>query len=1196
MFPLSQLDQNLLHNLWLILFHAVWQGVLVGFLLWNLQKILRAKSPALRYGIFVTGLWVVLLLPVFTWFVTSAQQFERGQQASSASTVNAEKRSASQISISILDLPYIISNWNRDEPVDSVSQSLQAHSRGQISTSTSKQTSDAKDAELTPLTNYQTYPKFIVLTWGLGVLLFSCRLLIGFLWIVSISASRSTLDVGISSRIESFTLSQNWVVTPRLFLSAKVNEAIVVGYLRPMVLIPLSWTTQLTPETLEAVIVHELMHIRRFDLWVILVQRIAEPLLFFHPAVWWISKRISIERELCCDAESVRMLDSNLSYAKALEQVALRLLEQSQTKTLSPRWFNSLLSLNFGGQKMELLARIEHVLQLSSQKRATISRRPRHAVVMLIIPLMVIGIGFSLVQVFAGEPPQDNRAVETKLQSPQDDQAEGPGKLNEKARVEDHKEKNSTKNVIFGVGVESDAGVTGELTLDESDFNKLSTTPLDKKKYQIHIKQENFAVISKSMQIDSTSKSIRLRQGQLQIRRAESTAILRADEIELRFDVLADALSKPPNFIKAIGHVKFNDGNGTDDVQTFMTCDEFEWDLDKNSIQMRGKNIARNPLDARNDPGNSVNKKDVPRTPDELNKLLEDSLKQLIDFTYIGVSLDEALDEIGKQQLQNCLVIDEISLRKAEISLQQELSLQVKGISLKSCLRLILEPYGASFYIDDGNFVVTSKLKATHHRVTRVHDLSRFLNHDGFYQAPRQFNDPKERLKPLIEFLRGESTPWELGKSTAQFKPKSQQLEIIAPQAQQDQANQRLELLREVLEGKPDTNFDHLVQKASSTFHNRNNVIEQSLLQLAKQQQILTHQEKIGKNLQQLISLDFEDRPFIELLQHIANHAGINIVIDDAALAEVGISSNEPITVHLDQVSVSTGLNVVLRSLGLTSMIEDEVLKITSSEEAEGEHLVVVYHVVDFTGDAIETNLELVSLIELLQSVVAPHSWAISGGPGAITSHSTTNSLVVRQVRAVHDEIEWLLRELRDVRLGKKPESLTTKTPRRTAGVKELNTSVQFELNNATLLDALTQIRQQTGIQFYVDQQGLDEAGVSDQTIVTLKTSEAIMVKSGLALLLTPLGLGYSEDDGLIVISSKPRCAESHKVRLYSTEGKSFERSGLEEICSELKSKIAPESWDAHGGAGVVTFDPESKTLIIRQSDDVHKQIAEYLK
>ncbi|QDT33039.1 M56 family metallopeptidase [Thalassoglobus polymorphus] len=1196
MFFLSQLDQNLLQNLWLILFHAVWQGALVGFVLWNLQKILRTKSLALRYGIFVTGLWVVLLLPVFTWFVTSGQHPQRSPETTSASISKAEKNSASQISINILDLPYVISNWNSVEPADPFDQRLQAHSRDQISPLLSQPTSDPIDAELAPLTNFRIYTKIIVLTWGLGVLLFSCRLFIGFLWIVSISASRSTLDVGISSRIESLTLSQKWIVTPRLFLSPKVSEAIVVGYLRPMVLIPLSWTTQLTPEALEAVIVHELMHIRRFDLWVILVQRIAETLLFFHPIVWWISKRISIEREHCCDAESVLFLDSNLSYAKALEQVALRLLEQSQTKTLSPRLFNSLLSLNFGGQKMELLARIEHVLQLSSQKRTTISRRPRHAAVMLIIPLMVIGIGFSLVQVFAAEPPLKNLSVEASLQSPQETQAEEPVKQNVEVTVEEIKEKSSTKSVILGVGVESDAEVAGELTLDESNFKKSFTTPLDRKKYQIHIKQENFAVIAKSMQIDSTSKSIRLKQGKLQIRSGESTANLLADQIELRFDVLADALSKTPNFIKATGHVKFSDGNGPNDAQTFMTCDEFAWDLDKNSIQMRGKSTTQDSLNTIPAPKESENKKDVTRNPDELNKLLEDCLKQPIDFTYIGVSLDQALVEIGKNQLKNCLVMDEISLRKAGISLQQELSLQVEGISLGSCLQLILEPYGASFYIDNGNFVVTSKLKATHHRVTRVHNLSRFLNHDGFYQAPRPFDDPKERLKPLIEFLRGESTPWELGKSTAQFKPKSQQLEIIAPQAQQDQTNQRLELLRKVLEGNPDTNFDHLVQKASSTFHNKNNVIEQSLLQLAKQQQILTHQEKIGQNLQQLISLDFEDRPFSELLQHIANHAGINIVIDDAALAEVGISSNEPITVHLDQVSVSTGLNVVLRSLDLSSMIEDEVLKIISSEQAEGEHLVVVYQVEDLTGDAIETNLEIVSLIELLQSVVAPHSWAISGGPGAITSHSATNCLVVRQVRAVHDEIEWLLQELRDARLGKKPESLTAKTPQRTAGVKNLNSSVQFELNNVTLLDALTQIRQQTGIQFYVDQQGLDEAGVSGQTIVTLKTSEAIMIKSGLSLLLTPLGLGYSEDDGLIVISSKQRCAEPHQVRLYSTEGKSFERSGLEEICNELKSKIAPESWDSHGGAGVATFDPESKTLIIRQSDDVHKQIAEYLK
>ena len=67
----------------------------------------------------------------------------------------------------------------------------------------------------------------------------------------------------------------------------------VVGILRPMVLLPAAWIAEMPPEILEAVIAHELAHIRRRDLWATFFQRLVETLLFYHPAVWWISRRVS---------------------------------------------------------------------------------------------------------------------------------------------------------------------------------------------------------------------------------------------------------------------------------------------------------------------------------------------------------------------------------------------------------------------------------------------------------------------------------------------------------------------------------------------------------------------------------------------------------------------------------------------------------------------------------------------------------------------------------------------------------------------------------------------------------------------------------------------------------------------------------------------------------------------------------------
>src|SRR6266700_3537183 len=92
----------------------------------------------------------------------------------------------------------------------------------------------------------------------------------------------------------------------------------VLGWFRPVVLLPVRALTGLTEEQIEAVIAHELAHIRRFDCFVNLFQIAAETLLFYHPAVWWVSQRIRAERENCCDDEAISICGDAVNYARAL--------------------------------------------------------------------------------------------------------------------------------------------------------------------------------------------------------------------------------------------------------------------------------------------------------------------------------------------------------------------------------------------------------------------------------------------------------------------------------------------------------------------------------------------------------------------------------------------------------------------------------------------------------------------------------------------------------------------------------------------------------------------------------------------------------------------------------------------------------------------------------------------------------------
>lgn len=111
-------------------------------------------------------------------------------------------------------------------------------------------------------------------------------------------------------------------VAPAVAYCRRVSTPLVVGVLHPMILLPTGLMSSLSAEQIEAVLVHELAHIRRFDLAINILQRLIEAILFFHPAVWWVSRRISRERENCCDDFVLRSGWQRADYANALVSIA----------------------------------------------------------------------------------------------------------------------------------------------------------------------------------------------------------------------------------------------------------------------------------------------------------------------------------------------------------------------------------------------------------------------------------------------------------------------------------------------------------------------------------------------------------------------------------------------------------------------------------------------------------------------------------------------------------------------------------------------------------------------------------------------------------------------------------------------------------------------------------------------------------
>ena len=178
----------------------------------------------------------------------------------------------------------------------------------------------------------------------------------------------------------------------RLMESCLVDVPIVLGHFRPFILMPIGLLAGLPPEQIEAILLHELAHIRRCDYLVNVLQRLAEGLLFYHPALWWISRVIRSEREHCCDDVVVALCGNAHQYA-----VALTALEQN-------RWSSREPALAATGGSL-----VKRIHRLLYPKGPTNAWTPMLAVMILIATVAValaVWRSEPLQQTLAAPPPQ----------------------------------------------------------------------------------------------------------------------------------------------------------------------------------------------------------------------------------------------------------------------------------------------------------------------------------------------------------------------------------------------------------------------------------------------------------------------------------------------------------------------------------------------------------------------------------------------------------------------------------------------------------------------------------------------------------------------------------------------------------------------------------------------------------------------
>ena len=216
-----------------------------------------------------------------------------------------------------------------------------------------------------------THLNELVVCWFIGVGILLLRFAGGWLYLERLRfASRPVKDQIWHTRFGVLVAKLNIGRSVELRETARIVTPMVVGVLQPVVLVPIGLMARLSVQQVEAVLAHELAHIRRHDYFVNLVQSFVEVVYFFHPALWWLSARIRTEREHCCDDLAMAVCDDRLSLAHALVRVAEFRHE-------------SALVVAFAANKPLLLRRVRRVLGVAEPSPRRLSGYLPMAVVLL---------------------------------------------------------------------------------------------------------------------------------------------------------------------------------------------------------------------------------------------------------------------------------------------------------------------------------------------------------------------------------------------------------------------------------------------------------------------------------------------------------------------------------------------------------------------------------------------------------------------------------------------------------------------------------------------------------------------------------------------------------------------------------------------------------------------------------------------
>jgi bla regulator protein blaR1 len=313
----SLLSAEFIRAFALTLFHSLWQGALFAVVTAGLILILRKYRPALRYAVLYA---LMILFPVFliaTFLVVYHPESVQGT---------------------------IRKNYQ--------TSSLQAadYQAGEMLAAAG--TDPVKALYLSVVQFFENNARFFVLVWLAGFLLFLVRFTGSVFYVYRLKNSQVfKVDYQWNTRLMRLSERLGLDKTVRLAESGLARVPMTIGYLKPVILLPIGTLSGVPPQQIDAILLHELAHILRKDYLLNIIQSVIELLFFYHPFTWWISGLIRQEREHICDDLAVNINQDHINYIKALTT-----MEELNSK--SPLLANAIT-----GSKKKLLIRVKRLIK-----------------------------------------------------------------------------------------------------------------------------------------------------------------------------------------------------------------------------------------------------------------------------------------------------------------------------------------------------------------------------------------------------------------------------------------------------------------------------------------------------------------------------------------------------------------------------------------------------------------------------------------------------------------------------------------------------------------------------------------------------------------------------------------------------------------------------------------------------------------